>query len=229
MTEKTVFDELFALNVNEHVEKKNTGKVSLSYLSWPWAWAEVKQRYPTASYEIKMFDGKPYSYDELTGYMCFTSVTIEGVTHDMWLPVMDSHNDAMLAKPYEVKTKYGSYTVEKCTMFDVNKTIMRCLVKNLAMFGLGLYIYAGEDLPEDEKSGTTKSTPTPAAPDSPELANAIKAVKEYITMGVFKDSDFRKRAEQHITNKNLEGLKKTIAYAERQIQIDIQNEAKEGA
>lgn len=147
---KNVFTELNAVNVNEHVEKKDTGKVKLSYLSWSWAWAEVKKRFPNASYEIKMFDGKPYSYDEQTGYMCFTSVTIEGVTHDMWLPVMDSHNDAMLSKPYEVKTRYGSYTVNKCTMFDVNKTIMRCLTKNLAMFGLGLYIYAGEDLPEEE-------------------------------------------------------------------------------
>ena len=117
---KNVFDELFALNVNEHVEKKNTGKVQLSYLSWSWAWAEVKKRYPEASYEIKMFDGKPYSYDELTGYMCFTSVTIEGVTHDMWLPVMDSHNAAMLSKAYEVKTKYG----KGLTNFGIRPTLV---------------------------------------------------------------------------------------------------------
>ena len=101
--ENNVFNELNKVNVNEHVEKKNTGKTTLSYLSWTWAWAEVKKRYPKANYEIVKFEnGKPYTYDENTGYMVYTRVTIEDVTHEMWLPVMDSHNDAMLAQPYEV-------------------------------------------------------------------------------------------------------------------------------
>ena len=69
-------------------------------------------------------------------------------TRECWLPVMDSKNRAMLKESYEITTKSGKVVVEKATMFDVNKTIMRCLVKNLAMFGLGLYVYAGEDLPE---------------------------------------------------------------------------------
>lgn len=237
MENKSVFDELFTLNVNEHVEKKNTGKCSLSYLSWSWAWAEVKRRYPTASYEIKMFDGKPYSYDELTGYMCFTSVTIEGVTHDMWLPVMDSHNDAMLSKPYEVKTRYGSYTVEKCTMFDVNKTIMRCLTKNLAMFGLGLYIYAGEDLPEDSSSDDKKNTPpkkspaaektttpTPAASDNPEVAEATKIVNEYITKNLINKS-WIPTAKSYIESGDLEGLKRVIDYTKKQIEKAVEEEA----
>lgn len=154
---KSVFDTLNGINVNDKTEKKSNGKTELTYLSWVWAWSEVRKRYPSATYEIKMFDGKPYIFDEKTGYMCFTSVTIENETHEMWLPVMDSHNEAMLAEPREVKTKFNSYTVGKCTMFDVNKTIMRCLAKNLAMFGLGLYIYAGEDLPEDEKEQATKT------------------------------------------------------------------------
>lgn len=146
---KTAFEILNAVNVNEHTEVKDTGKVKLTYLSWAWAWAEVKKRFPTASYEIIKFDGLPYVYDMITGFMVYTKVTIEGVTHEMWLPVMDGNNRAMLDHPYEVKTKYNSFTVQAATMFDVNKTIMRCLTKNLAMFGLGLYIYAGEDLPED--------------------------------------------------------------------------------
>lgn len=151
MENKDVFSTLNAINVNEHVEKKNTGKVSLSYLSWSWAWAEVKKKYPNASYEIVKFEnGLPYSYDPKTGYMCYTRVTIDNITHEMWLPVMDSHNEAMLDHDRVVKTKYSEYTVPACTMFDVNKTVMRCLTKNLAMFGLGLYIYAGEDLPEEE-------------------------------------------------------------------------------
>ncbi len=146
---KTAFEILNAVNVNDHTEVKDTGKVKLTYLSWAWAWAEVKKRFPTASYEIIKFDGLPYVYDEKTGFMVYTKVTIEGVTHEMLLPVMDGNNRAMLDHPYEVKTKYNSFTVQAATMFDVNKTIMRCLTKNLAMFGLGLYIYAGEDLPED--------------------------------------------------------------------------------
>lgn len=156
-----VFDELNAINVNGHTEKKKSGQKKneqtgkwednfLTYLSWPWAWAEIKNRYPDAHYEIIMHDGLPYVYDENTGYMVFTTVTIDGITHMMWLPVMDGANKAMKSKPYSYSTKNGDKSVEAATMFDVNKTIMRCLVKNLAMFGLGLYIYAGEDLPEVE-------------------------------------------------------------------------------
>ena len=150
--DKTVFDVLNNANVNGHTEKVKTdyGK-ELTYLSWTWAWAEVKKRYPEAHYEIVMHGGLPYVYDENTGYMVFTNVTIEGITHTMWLPVMDGANKAMKNQPYTYSTKYnGEKTVDAATMFDVNKTIMRCLVKNLAMFGLGLYIYAGEDLPEVE-------------------------------------------------------------------------------
>lgn len=172
--ETNVFEELNKVNVNEHVEKKNTGKVTLSYLSWSWAWAEVKKRYPKATYEIVKFEnGLPYTYDENTGYMVYTKVTIDDVTHEMWLPVMDSHNCSMLSKPYEVKTKYNSFTVDKCTMFDVNKTIMRCLTKNLAMFGLGLYIYSGEDLPEDESN--SKTSPKPASEEDIKKAEDIKS------------------------------------------------------
>jgi hypothetical protein len=81
----TDFNTLYSINVNEKVEEKN----GLSYLSWAWAWAEFKKSCPTATYEIKLFDGKPYVYDPMLGYMVFTSVTVDGLTHDMWLPVMD--------------------------------------------------------------------------------------------------------------------------------------------
>lgn len=148
----TVFDDLYSINVNDKTEKKKTGSTELTYLSWTFAWAEIKRRFPEAHYEIVMHDGLPYVYDENTGYMVFTNVTIDGITHTMWLPVMDSNNRAMKSKPYDITFKSGkSITVEPATMFDVNKTIMRCLVKNLAMFGLGLYIYAGEDIPQPEK------------------------------------------------------------------------------
>lgn len=148
---KSAFEILNGINVNDHTEQKSAGGTNLTYLSWAWAWAEVKKAYPEANYEIVKFDGIPYAYDPNTGYMVYTRVTIEGITHEMWLPVMDNQNKAMKAEPYQIQTKYKTITVPAATMFDVNKTIMRCLVKNLAMFGLGLYIYAGEDLPEETK------------------------------------------------------------------------------
>jgi hypothetical protein len=151
---KSTFDVLSAINLSDKVEKKS----NLTYLSWAWAWAEVKKEYPDATYEVKgdPITQKPYFYDENLGYMVMTEVTIKEETLEMWLPVMDGANKAMLSTPYTYKTKFGEKSVEAATMFDINKTLMRCLVKNLAMFGLGLYIYAGEDLPESEP------TPAPA-------------------------------------------------------------------
>lgn len=154
------FDLLQEVNVNGHTEKKKTGNAELTYLSWPFAWAEVKKRFPEAHYEIEKFDGLPYVFDPKTGYMVYTTVTIEGITHEMWLPVMDGANKAMKDVPYTYTSGYGQYAKEKrveaATMFDINKTIMRCLVKNLAMFGLGLYIFAGEDLPMTDENTVVK-------------------------------------------------------------------------
>jgi hypothetical protein len=141
------FKTLNAINVNDNTEKKN----GLTYLSWAWAWAELKKVYPDAVYQIRQFDGRPYLYDENLGYMVMTEITIDGITHEMWLPVMDGANKAMKDKPYTVKTKYKEIEVQPATMFDINTAIMRCLTKNIAMFGLGLYIYAGEDLPEESE------------------------------------------------------------------------------
>lgn len=146
---KSIFETLFEINVNDHIERKK----DLTYLSWPYAWAEVKKKYPTATYKIHQFGEKqlPYVFDKGVGYMVFTDVTINELTHTMWLPVMDGANKAMKSEGYTYDTKFRKdISVEPATMFDINKTIMRCLVKNLAMFGLGLYIYSGEDLPEIE-------------------------------------------------------------------------------
>lgn len=114
----------------------------------------LKKVYPDATYSIKRFEnGLPYIYDKNLGYMVFTEVTADGLTYEMWLPVMDGANKAMLDHPYEYNVGKGDSKykkqVEQASMFDINKTIMRCLVKNIAMFGLGLYIYAGEDLPSE--------------------------------------------------------------------------------
>lgn len=148
---KSVFETLNAINVNDMVEKKKTEKSTLTYLSWSSAWQVVKEKFPDVEYEIlrNPETNLPYWYDPLTGYMVFTKITIGNQTHEMWLPVMDGTNHAMKAEPYEVQTKYKKFTVQAATMTDINKTIMRCLVKNLSIFGLGLYIYRGEDLPTD--------------------------------------------------------------------------------
>lgn len=149
--EEDIFNILNAINVNGRTETKDTGKTKLTYLSWSWAWQEFRKRCPDASYEIERFEGKPYMVDEY-GIMVFTKVTTGGQTYEMWLPVMDGANNAMKTQAYSYTTKYGKQVdVAAASMTDINKTIMRCLTKNLAMFGLGLYIYAGEDLPSDER------------------------------------------------------------------------------
>lgn len=149
----SVYLELSQVNVNEHVEKKS----GLSYLTWSWAWDVFARHCPDATYKvIKNADGLPY-FESDAGAMVYTEVTTNGITHEMWLPVMDGANNAMKKAPYTYEVKEYQYgkptgkmitkTVDAFTMFDVNKTVMRCLVKNLAMFGLGIYIYSGEDLP----------------------------------------------------------------------------------
>lgn len=150
MENKTNFEKLTQVNVNEHTERKPAGQGrTLTYLSWAWAWDYFKRAFPDAKYEITHWDGKPYLFDPQLGYMCETQITAGGETHCMWLPVMDSGNNAMKAEPYSYTTKRGNVVeVAAATMFDINTTIMRCLTKNMAMFGLGLYIYGGEDIPK---------------------------------------------------------------------------------
>lgn len=150
--EKVSFEKVYGINVNEKTEQKG----NLTYLSWAWAWAEFKKLYPDATYKVEQFDGTFCSGNEKLGYMVRTEVTADGLTYEMWLPVMDSRNQTILQPK----------------MTEVNKTIMRCLTKNLAMFGLGLYIYAGEDLPESAEEDTTdiptkKQDPAPRAESAP--------------------------------------------------------------
>jgi hypothetical protein len=139
---------LSAINVNAKAEKKN----NLTYLSWAWAWSEVKKVCPNATYQMGETE-----YDETLGFMCHSSVTIDGETLSMWLPVMDGANKSMMREAYSYTTRYGEKQVAGATMFDLNKTMMRCLVKNLAMFGMGIYIYAGEDMPESNNNNVVEA------------------------------------------------------------------------
>ena len=125
------FSELNKIVVNEHTEEKN----GLTYLSWAWAWTEIKKVHPDANYIIyENKDGWNYFTDGHTAWVK-TGVTVNGIEHIEMLPVMDYRNK--------------SIPVEAITSFDVNKSIQRSLTKACARHGLGLYIYAGEDLPED--------------------------------------------------------------------------------
>lgn len=127
------FRILNAINVNDKTEKK--GK--LTYLSWAYAWGEAKKLYPDSFYTIyENADGWNYHHDGRTCWVK-TGVTVNGLEHIEYLPVMDNQN--------------RSIPLERVNSFDVNKTIQRSLTKALARHGLGLYIYAGEDLPDDER------------------------------------------------------------------------------
>lgn len=172
--QKSVFDTLSAIDVSSITEKKS----NLSYVSWAHAWAKVLSIYPDANYDIiRNEDNLPYFVDD-SGAMCYTTVTIEEVTKMMWLPVMDSSNKSMKKEAYSYKTKYADKQVDAITMFDVNKTLMRCLVKNLAMFGFGLQVYAGEDLPLDLSDEAEVKPNTPEKAITPVVSSKVTATKK---------------------------------------------------
>lgn len=221
-TFEEIFNALYYLDTSTHIEKK----AGLSYLSWPWAVAEATKVCPDWSYEIKKFGEAqlPYTLDPKTGYLVYTSVTMAGVTKEMWLPVMDGANKAMRDEPYqyEVYDKYKKQTVTKtveaATMFDINKTIMRCLVKNLAMFGIGLHIYAGEDLPEEvpvdpvvqnelkatiiQIDGLAKSLMNEKKVTKPELIATITKYHGSANYNSIDNLDVAKKILVELTNKN---------------------------
>jgi hypothetical protein len=143
----SVFERLSAVNVNGHTEEKN----GLTYLSWVWAWAEVKKAYPTATYTVyERPDGCIYWTDGRTCWVK-TGVTIEGLEHIEYLPVKDYKNK--------------SIPLNAITSMDVNTAIQRSIVKACARHGLGLYIYAGEDVPES------------AQPDEPAIQKPQKPAR----------------------------------------------------
>lgn len=167
---KSVFEVLNAIDVNGHTEKKN----NLTYLSWAWAWAEIKKRYPGAFYTIyENKDGLLYHTDGRTAWVK-TGVTIEGLEHIEYLPVLD-------------KSSHNSLTVSQLTSWDVNKAIQRSLTKACARHGLGLYIYAGEDLPEGaEDPAPAKRTTKKAAESAPAPADAVTDTNDELDLGLFK-------------------------------------------
>lgn len=177
-TEKEIslFEKLNGINVNDKLEKKQ----NLSYLSWAWAVAEVKKVDPNAVFHVHEFpmmdlqvgrviEGVTVPYLETPqGFFVKVSVTIHGQTETEFLPVMDHRNK----------------TMEKPTAFDINKNTKRCLVKAIALHGLGLYVYAGEDLPEEEQDQQPKEQPkqqyTKKAESLPKFEGITKDTKDLI-------------------------------------------------
>jgi hypothetical protein len=130
-------NDLLVLNVNEHTEKKN----GLTYLSWAWAWAEALKADPAATFKVEMFGDKCYM--EINGTaMVWVTVTLFGKPMSCQLPVMDYKNKA----------------ITNPDAFAVNTAIMRCMTKALSLHGLGLYIYAGEDIPEEDAKPVKEET-----------------------------------------------------------------------
>ena len=157
--EKSVFEVLNAIDCSEHIEKKN----GLTYLSWAWAWQILKKHFPASTYTIyEDAQGRNYHTDGRTCWVK-TGVTVEGIEHIEYLPVMDFRNASIL--------------VDKVTSFDVNKAIQRSLTKAVARHGLGLYIYAGEDLPD---AADDEKRPAPSKPVLQPKPINIDTLSKYI-------------------------------------------------
>lgn len=174
------FNTLNGINVNGKTEQKN----GLTYLSWAWAWGEVKKLFPDATYTIyENADGWCYHTDGKTCWVK-TGVTVNGIEHVEYLPVMDFKNK--------------SFPANAVTSFDVNKAIQRSLTKAVARHGLGLYIYAGEDLPEAE----TEEQPKPTKPTKPTKPAKVKTPREQLIEKLQeKGIDAVEFAQKHNLNK----------------------------
>jgi hypothetical protein len=168
--EQTNFSKLFTINVNDKTEKRGAH----TYLSWAWAWAEAKKVFPSMNRHV---------YEDINGHNFFNDgrtcwvkvgVTIDGLEHIDYLPVMDFKN--------------ASVPFEKITSFDVNKAIQRSTTKALALHGLGLYIYSKEDLPDGEEPAVVEPAKKPDFPahGTPDNTKAMK----YVNENVKKGSDF---------------------------------------
>lgn len=146
-------------------DKNNPNARPLKYLSWSYAWSTFKQLFPDATFKVihNPVTHLPYFSDPEAGIMVETEITANGETQMMWLFVMNGANKAMKLQPYTYQVwnsynkAYEEKTVQAATMFDISKTLLRCLVKNMAIFGFGLDLYSKQDLPEVHSDDAPKS------------------------------------------------------------------------
>lgn len=203
---KNYFEVLNDINVSDKTEKKN----GLTYLSWSWAWGEIKKIHPNANYKIyERPDGVIYWTDGKTCWVK-TGVIINDIEHIEYLPVMDYKNN--------------SIPLEKVTSFDVNKAIQRSLTKACARHGLGLYVYAGEDLPESESEakerelseaiddieGLVQSLINEYKINKSEISNTIKSI---ITVNGKPTANYKGIKDIAVAKKVYEALNKIIKTA----------------
>lgn len=164
------FNTLNKINVSDKTEMK--GK--LTYLSWAWAWGEVKKLFPDATYTVyENEQGWNYHTDGRTCWVK-TGVTVNGIEHIEYLPVMDNRNDPI--------------PLERVNSFDVNKAIQRSVTKAISRHGLGLYIYAGEDLPEEDKAAEAAAEAARKMAEAAAYETAIEAAKELLAAITDADS-----------------------------------------
>lgn len=200
------FEELNNINVSDKVEKKN----GLNYLSWSYAWGELKKRHPLANSKVyEREDGRIYFDDGRTAWVK-VSVIVNDLEHIEYLPIMDNRNQSL--------------SLDKITSFNVNTSIQRALTKAIARHGLGLYIYAGEDLPESENESVKEEEFVPMTQSQKDLI--IKLFKEkdavpsrvYETLGINREKVSKEQASQLIEllmkmpNKDMsmKGISKTV-------------------
>lgn len=190
-----MFETLSSLDLSHLIEKRE----NLAYLSWSNCFSILKQIYPLATYRVikNPENGLPYFTDRI-GIFVYTEVEIEGVTTECFLPVMDNKNKAMRLEPYtyqvwdNYKKNYVEKNVNAATSFDVNRTIWRALVKNVALAtGIGLSLYTGEDVPsigDDTNSSVPQQMQRPVQQPVDPLAgikNAINSANDVTTLMSF--------------------------------------------
>ena len=170
-----IFKTLSALNVNEHVEQK--GK--FSYLSWTWAVSELRKAAPDATWEVVKFNGVPFCKTEC-GYFVEVAVTVEGITLSQIHPVLDNNNK----------------TIPAPNAFQINTSIQRCLVKAIALHGLGLYVYAGEDLPDIDDAVILEK-----ALDAIKHANTVEEIGGHLKAAVLELPAYKNQLTESATQR----------------------------
>ena len=196
MPQSEVFAKLSEIKLPSQSKKNGRGKL-IQYADWAAVIAAASRTFSSFRYEtVKNKDGNPWMFDEKLGYYVATLVTFEGVTHEMWLPVFDNHYMAMKDHPYEAETRNGTIRVNAADIGDINRALMRCLVKNIATFGLGISFYEGEYTEdENENRGATME----------EISEEQKAAMETLLQRKGKKLDL-----SQITPENYDGVMKRL-------------------
>ena len=191
MSKESVFEQLSKVNVNNKTDKK--GK--FTYLSWAFDWAELKKLYPEAQSTVyhDELTNKPYFGAGEAGVLVKVGVTVNGVEHINYLPCMDFKNKAIAE--------------EDVSMMDVNKAIQRATVKAIGLHGLGLYIYAGEDLPEEERTDEPKKTSSRKKAE-PKEAKAEKPKRERRTRGSKEEPKEESKSEENTDEPKKSGFRR---------------------